>query len=130
MSASWQTRGQRNMQAPGLNIYASPSCPENARSCRCGRSVSGRQAKVSRCSRWPGSGSADPPNGGSGSDGTGNLGHLVHYLEQVSGLAGGASELTSTRYPMPVDCQVAVSNPPAAVTRTPASSIPSVAASR
>src|SRR5215469_7307423 len=31
---------------------------------------------------------------------------------------------------MPVDCQVAVSNPPAAVTRTPFTSIPSFAASR
>ena len=35
---SRQTGGRLNMQPSGLmNIYASPSCPENARSCRCGR---------------------------------------------------------------------------------------------
>ena len=42
--------------------------------------------------------------------------------------ATGASELTSTRHPMPVDCQVWVSNPSVAMTRTPPSSTPSAEA--
>jgi hypothetical protein len=34
MIAARQTRGQLNMQLPGLNIYAEQSCTENARICR------------------------------------------------------------------------------------------------
>ena len=38
-SAAQQTRGRLNMQPPGLNIYASQSRTENARSCREWRGV-------------------------------------------------------------------------------------------
>ena len=55
----------------------------------------------------------------------GNLGHLVHHLEQVSKLIGGGIGADFDRKAMPVDCQVTMSNPPAAVTRTPFNSIPS-----
>jgi len=34
MIAARQTRGQLDMQLPGLNIYTEQSCTENARICR------------------------------------------------------------------------------------------------
>jgi hypothetical protein len=54
--------------------------------CRCGRWASGRRREPAAACALAGSGSADPPDGGSGSNGPGNLGHLVHHLEQTSEL--------------------------------------------
>jgi len=50
MSAAQPTRGRLNMQPPGLNSYASPSCTENARTCREGyvRTTVGRFTRSGR----------------------------------------------------------------------------------